>query len=262
MDELEQRLRSALTELAEEVPPSHHAWDEQQRRLALKSRRDRLRPALMAAVAAAVVALIAVPVVIFNTRSAPSLELGAVPLVTSSPGSSPAFPTQSQQTRVGYLPLNGETLTTDPLAIGNHAAGAKDRGQPPYVYTYTIRNSKGQFLCFSVIEYGKEINGPDQAKYGPPSCTPLTRPKNPGNLNWGSREAPFVDDNNGTFVYVMSKPADNLMLRDAASGRYVLAQQKNFGEEFGVFVAYMDSRTSPAAWTARDVNNKILQNGP
>ena len=41
MDELEHKLRSALTEMAEEVPPSHHAWAEQERRLAVVVEFDR-----------------------------------------------------------------------------------------------------------------------------------------------------------------------------------------------------------------------------
>jgi hypothetical protein len=67
MDELERQLRSALTEMAGRVPPSHDAWAEHQRRLARQKSR---RPVLMVAAAAAVVALIAIPVLLLNMRPA------------------------------------------------------------------------------------------------------------------------------------------------------------------------------------------------
>ncbi|MBP2321905.1 hypothetical protein JOF56_002290 [Kibdelosporangium banguiense] len=256
MDELERKLRSALTEMAEGVPPSHNAWTEQERRLALKSRRNRVRPALMAAVAAAVVALVAVPVVIFNVRNAP-VDAGAVPLVTDTPDASPrSRPSSDQGKKVGYRSLGDEQLSTDPMVIGM-LSPAKE---PVAVYAYTVRTAKGlDQLCFAQNREGQEINGSEQAKYGQPQCSPLTRPKT--GFSWGVRQAPGSGNAGATYLYVMSQPAATLMLRDA-NERLIVAQQKSTGAEFTVFVGYMDSKQPPKAWTVRDIDTRVLQNGP
>jgi hypothetical protein len=255
MDELEHKLRSALTEMAEGVPPSHHAWAEQERRLAMKSRRSRVRPALMAAVAAAVVALIAVPVVILNSRNAP-VEMGAEPpLITGDSGPPTTQFPNGQTAKIPYRPTNGETLSAGPMVVGS--AGTRENNV--YVYTYAVLSAKGQSLCFATNADGNEINGPEQVEYGAPSCTPIAKPKS--GFSWGMRQAPVSTNAGGTYVYVMSRPADKLMARDV-NERLIVSQQKALGDEFTLFVTYMDSQPPAKAWTVKDATGADLQHGP
>jgi hypothetical protein len=253
MDELERKLRSALTEMAEEVSPSHHAWAEQERRLALKSRRNRVRPALMAAVAAAVVALIAVPVVVLNSRSAP-VDMGAVPMPPNTGSTDIPLPS-GEENKIPYRTNDGETLTTGPLVVGTRS----EARESVYVYAYTVRSAKGQSLCFATNVEGREINGPEQAQYGGPSCVPIAKPRS--GYSWGMSPAPTTTNIGGTYVYVMSKPASKLLVRDI-SEKLIASQQRSYGEEFTLFVATMDSAQPAKAWTVTDAADKVLQHGP
>lgn len=249
-DELEHKLRSALTEMAEGVPPSHHAWAEQERRLAMKSRRNRVRPALMAAVAAAVVALIAVPVMVLNSRTAP-VDMGAEPLPPST-RSADLLPDGRE--KVAYRAETGETLTSGPMIVG-----VRGTSRPSvYVYAYTVRSPKGPTLCFAANAEGNEINGTEQAEHGAPSCAPIARPRT--GYSWGMREAP-AGNAGDTYVYVMSKPAAGFMVRDV-NGKLIVSEQKASGDEFTMFAAYMESPQQPKAWTVKDAADKVLQNGP
>jgi hypothetical protein len=252
MDELERKLRSALTEMAEEVSPSHHAWAEQERRLALKSRRNRVRPALMAAVATAVVALIAVPVMVLNSRTV-HVDEGAAPMPTETgPSADVTFP--DGQKKIPYRADDGETLTAGPMVVGTKGT----RDQMVNVYAYTIRDPKGQSLCYATNVEGNEINGTQQPEYGAPSCLPISKPRT--GYSWGVSEVP-AGNIGGTYVYVMSKPADRLMLRDV-NERLIVSQTKFSSDDFTVFVAYMDSKQPPKAWTVKDSADVVLQNGP
>jgi hypothetical protein len=251
MDELEHKLRSALTEMAEEVPPSHHAWAEQERRLAMKSRRHRVRPALMAAVAAAVVALIAVPVMVLNSRTAP-VEMGAEQLPSTTGSADVRLPDGRE--KIAYRADAGEPLTSGPMIVG-----VQGTSKPTvYMYAYTVQSPKGQMLCFAANAEGNEINGTEQAEHGAPSCAPIARPRS--GYSWGMREVP-AGNSGDTYVYVMSKPADGFMVRDI-NGRLIVSEQKAYGDEFTMFAAYMESREQPKAWTVKDAADKVLQNGP
>jgi hypothetical protein len=267
MDEPEQRLRSALTEMAEGVPPSHHAWADQQRRLALKSRRHRLRPALVAAVAAAVVALIAVPVAVINnstSRDNTSVEVAAVPMTTTSPGApgSQAHELPRTQT-MRYRAVNGETLATEPLIVDRTGSfGSSSQESYTLKYAYAVRDESGDhLLCSAEGPEGAEINGPEQAKFGSPSCSRLVRPKN-GQVYWGNLKVPASSKNFGaTFVYVASRPADKLMVREV-NDKLTVAQQKSTEGELAIFAVYMETTQTPPRFTVMDADDKVLQNGP
>nr|WP_157527693.1 hypothetical protein [Kibdelosporangium sp. MJ126-NF4]CEL15926.1 hypothetical protein [Kibdelosporangium sp. MJ126-NF4]CTQ93850.1 hypothetical protein [Kibdelosporangium sp. MJ126-NF4] len=261
MDELEQRLRSTLTSMAEEVSPSHRAWDEQQRRLALKSRRHRFRPVVMAAVAAAAAVLIAVPIVVIQRANAP-VEPGALPEASSQP-----MPTTDRQPQlpdgrpaIKYVPRNGETLVTQPTAIDSKQM---DKGKYLATYAYVIETKPAQrLLCVIQAMEGSEINGPDQITFGEADCMPLNQPK-PGRYEWGRRQVPtkFLGNSKGVWLYVMSPPAVKMMLRRAESNELIPATTKEFGQDVVLFGAYMNSTKEPKAFTLYNDKGEPFFNG-
>jgi hypothetical protein len=200
--------------------------------------------------------LIAVPVVILQSRSAP-VEMGSEPpLITASPGPSEETRFSDDGTaKIPYRSQNGETVSAGPMVVGSKGTP----GQPIYVYAYTVRSPKGQSLCFAVNEEGNEINGAEQAAHGTPNCAPIAQPKS--GFSWGMAQAAVSTNAGATYVYVMSKPADKLMLRDV-NDRLIVAQQRATNDEFTMFVAYMDSKQVPKAWTVKDAAGTDLQHGP
>lgn len=205
----------------------------------------------MAAVAAAVVALIAVPVMVLNSRTAP-VEMGAEQLPPVTGSADVQLPDGRQ--KIAYRAEAGETLTSGPMIVGVRGS---DR-PTVYVYAYTVRSTRGQSLCFAANAEGNVINGPEQQEHGSPSCGPIVAPRS--GYSWGSREAP-AGNSGDTYVYVMSKPAAAFMVRDV-NGRLIVSEQKAAGDEFTMFAAYMESPQQPKAWTVKDATDKVLQNGP
>jgi hypothetical protein len=251
MEELERRLRSALTELAEEVPPSHNAWTEHERRLALKSRRARVRPGLMAAVAAAVVALIAVPVMILNLKPS-GTDQAAIPTSESSASSGPRSTSPTRPDR--YTPVDGEQLLTEPTAVG---VVSKGNGTFWDLLVYTVYQDKPKsvMLCSIVLPQGVPIHGIDQAKNGAePICVPLKSPAK--RLLWYQGYLPYGQ---GVYVYVMSPQVQSVLAWNASSG-YAVASPIGVTKDFVVLKATV-GQTPPQQYTARDANKATLENG-
>jgi hypothetical protein len=248
MDELEHKLRSALTEMADEVAPSHHAWAEHQRRISARKSR---RPFLMAAVAAAVVALIAVPVMVLQLRTDTVQTADGPPESSPPPISttlrtapiSPAFRPEGV-----YRPEGGESVLTQPVTVSYDSPQVRTMA-----YT-TLRGSK-QFLCLVKADGQKQdvvIDGP-----GGSVCTTLTPPRS-GKYVWASRLV-NPSEQNGQMLYVASEPTDHILVRktDGTYGKtYRIAQ----GTEFSLFTVYVGT-SPPTAYTARDKANVPLENG-
>lgn len=252
MQELERRLRSALTELAEEVPPSHNAWMEHGRRLALKSRRARVRPALMAAVAAAVVALIAVPVMILNLKPS-GVEPGTIPTSTTSAPISELPRSVADSGSDRYTPVAGEQILTPPYVVTNI-----DKGTGEYWETlmYTAYQDKlnGAALCSITLPQGAKVNGEQQAKLGvKPTCSPLKPPAK--RLLWFQG---FVPNGNGAYVYVMAPQVNSVLVW--SSNGYMLGYRVGLAKDFAIMLVQLGTST-PQKYTARDQNNGTLENG-
>jgi hypothetical protein len=240
MDELEQRLRSVLTEMAEGVSPSRNAWAEHEHRLAVKSRRAKRRPVLMAAAAAAVVALIAVPVLITGMRPDKKPELQQA----DSP-SAPSLPrTAATQNSPVYLPQGGETVLTQPFILVNERVNDVDQ----MTYAYTVRRQGQAMLCFSrrAASDGQLLDGtsPDYDS----QCFAMGAPL-PGKVFWTHR-AVTTSATSGVYVYVASSPTERVMVR-TTEGQFVIASKKQASSEFGVFAAVLGSTRPPAAYTAQ-----------
>lgn len=253
MNELEQRLRSAFAELAEEVPPSRHAWADQERRLALKSVRDRRRPVLMASVAAAVVALIALPVLLLNLRPAALEAAGPSPSTTvqSPPVESR---TQVEDSRPKYQPDPGETVLIDPVLVLGQS-----ENRPESVYAYAItRAGRPQLCTASKVDTGTGkvlLVASDSQR----SCVPLTAPK-AGRVVWLEFQVPTVESY-GTYIYLASHPTSRLLVRKADGGLAV-AEKRGTGPDFDLFTAFLGSNQPPTAYTAKDTANATLEDGP
>ncbi|TCO64743.1 hypothetical protein [Actinocrispum wychmicini] len=253
MDELERRLRSALTDMAGEVPPSHNAWAEQERRLALKSRRTRLRPALLAAVAAAVVALVAIPVIILNSRSSAPVDHAAIPTATppesSESSASPPVKTFPQVNGYSYQSIPGETLLTPPTWLDNLQQGRSIVG-----YVVNRESLGGPAWCYAVVTQGGPVNGPNQQ--GAATCQPI-KPAGKS-LFWSQTQIPDTDTP-GVFVFVTGPQVDNILVRRGEGDGYRQAYTFGRTQDFAVLMVQMASDRLPKAYTARDKDNKPLE---
>jgi hypothetical protein len=253
MDELERRLRSALADMAEEVPSSHHAWAEHQRRVAAKSRRDRRRPVLMAAAAAAVVALIAVPTVILNTRGkAPTQEAGQGPPTASSAPSTET--TKSSRTSVPpepkYVGGPGETVVTEPFVL----TGTSKNNVANNTYVYTVRVNNSVRLCTLTqpVSAGNVVDG---NKVRPEFCATLFPPAQ-GKYFWGN--AIVVPQAPDMYIYVASPPTDKILLKEP-DGSYAAAIGYGHSTELSIFCTAGGIK-KPIAYSALDPAGNALEN--
>jgi hypothetical protein len=256
MDELERRLRSALTEMAEEVSPSRDAWVEQERRLALKSGRARVRPALMAAVAAAVVALIAIPVMVISLRPS-QVEHGSIPGSESSEQpSTPTFPPSASIHAAfsnDYVPIPGEKLLTEPTPVNSTMRQQAGEVTNTVVYTVYRDSVGGPVLCIVSLPDRVKINGQEQAKY-PPLCTPLKAPAK--RLLWYQGAVP---NGSGAYLYVMAPQVDTMLVR--VDNGYRQAYRIAGTDEFALLLVSQGSGGQPKQYTARDKSGHDLENG-
>jgi hypothetical protein len=248
MDELEHKLRSALTEMADEVAPSHHPWAAHQRRISARKSR---KPFLMAAVAAAVVALIAVPVVVLQMRT-DTVQAADIPESSPPPtAGNPRSPTTVAPPEGIYQPQAGETVLTQPVAVLHEGSGGA------YVRTlaYTTERDGKRYLCL-VQAKGQAtvvINGPAAS-----SCSVMNWPR-AGKYVWASR---FVSSSNQSsqMLYVAAEPTDNILVR-RTDGPYASSYRIAQATDFALFAVFLGSNSPPAAYTARDKANVTLENG-
>jgi hypothetical protein len=240
MDELEQQLRSVLTEMAEGVPPSRNAWAEHEHRLAVKSRRAKRRPVLMAAAAAAAVALIAVPMLITGVRPDKKPELQQADS-SSAPSLPRSKPTEASPV---YQPQSGETVLTQPFILVTERVNNVDQ----VTYAYTVRRQGLATLCFSrrPASDGLLLDGssPDYD----PQCFAMGQPL-PGKVFWLHREV-TTPDTAGVYVFVASSPTERVMVRTAEQ-QYIIAGRRQACAEFGVFSVVVGSNQPLVAYTAQ-----------
>ncbi|GAB3913209.1 hypothetical protein GCM10029964_122340 [Kibdelosporangium lantanae] len=261
MDELERRLRSALAEMAEEVPPSHNAWAEQERRLALKSRGTRVRPALLAAVAAAVVALVAIPVTLLSVRSPNPIDHASMPTVGQTSSTTPQAPPSGRTTlgdqnwdEHGYRSIPGEQLVVGPYYVD----GAKGGGSLQVVaYVVARDHNPNLLLCTAVLPQWAEVNGPDQL--GGASCREV--PAQGKKLVRLQELVPDAADK-GVYLFVADPKVSTILLRRGEDDGYREAYQLGHSQAAVVLMAArMDSPVPPKAYSARDANQVNLENG-
>lgn len=215
----------------------------------------------MAAVAAAVVALIVTPIMIFQGNHSPVGPAGSIPEASGQPEVT-APPSSAWKPGVPqYIALEGEILATDPVSTGSvNLSNGRDFVS---TYVYALQMPKGYSqLCQAQVLEGEPINGPQQAKYGAPQCQILAPPVNEKVVSWGSRDVttPGNRPNGSVYAYVMSPPTDRVMVR-LPDNSYAVSASKAVGKQFTLFVVYLNGPIKPIAWSALDANNKQLQNG-
>jgi hypothetical protein len=260
MDELERRLRSALAEMAEEVPPSHNAWAEQERRLALKSHGSRVRPALLAAVAAAVVALVAVPVTLLSIKSPNEVHHASMPTVNpASPSGATGPPTTAKTDQgptlsdYGYRAIPGEQLVVGPSYVTN----AKEGGNLQVVAYLVARDGNPNLLlCTVVLPQGAEVNGPNQR--GNPICGEV--PAESKKLVRFQMRAPNTFDQ-GVYLFVASPKVSTILLRRGEDDRYAEAYQIGQSQTAVLLVGRMGSPLPPKRYSARDKDQQYIEHG-
>jgi hypothetical protein len=263
MDELERRLRSALADMAEEVPPSHNAWAEQERRLALKSHGSRVRPALMAAVAAAVVALVAVPVTLLSLRSPSQVDHASMPTVNPNSPVSPTAPTEPSDANKttfgptwsdhGYREIPGEHLVLKP----SYVTGAKEGGNLHVVaYLVSKDGNPNLLLCTAVLPESAEVNGPDQR--GASFCREV-----PAQSKKLVRFQMLTPDSaeQGLYLFVADPKVSTILLRRGEDDRYTEAYQIGTAQTVVLLMGRMNSPLPPKQYSAKDANQQYIEHG-
>ncbi|ALG14373.1 hypothetical protein AOZ06_52600 [Kibdelosporangium phytohabitans] len=211
----------------------------------------------MAAVAAAAV-LIAVPIMVVQQVNGP-LEPGALPVVS---GVNPPLSTASISSLPGqdveYRPREGETLLTPPAVLSAEQQPGSDKPLMSYAYVVEAQH-RDRRLCFTQAPERAPINGPEQAKYGEPNCVKLNEPKQ-GKFEWGRMQG-ITNTTRAMWVYVMSRPAAEMLLKQPEGTGYTQATSPKIGADLAVFVAYVNAPKPPKQFTVFDAQHQTLQNG-
>jgi hypothetical protein len=241
MTALEDRLRSALADLADEVPASHNAWAEQQRRLAAARRPSRRRPMLAAAAVAVILA-------------------GTVP-ATVVPHSGPARPDGPS----GYAPLpDGPYLAIvdKPWQLAEFSEG----GRRWVAWAFLERHPGGKGwiyrLCVVGVPAGAPVNSPDRhanstgcVPVHPWGTTHLVETRSVlGGPTPGSGPLP------GLLLFVTA-PAVARLDACAADGRPVPVRALGRTEELALFLADYGASYEGFCYTARDAAGVELESG-
>jgi hypothetical protein len=260
MDELERRLRSALAEMAEEVPPSHNAWAEQERRLALKSHGSRVRPALLAVVAAAVVALVAVPVTVLSLRSPNPVDHASMPTVNPTSPASPSAPPGARKTTLGpawsdhgYREIPGEQLVVKP----SYVTSAKEGGNLHVVaYIVAKDGNPNTLLCTAVVPESAEVNGPDQR--GASFCREV-----PAQSKKLVRFQMLTPDSaeQGVYLFVADPKVSTILLRRGEDDKYTEAYQIGQAQTVVLLMGRTNSPLPPKQYSAKDKDQQYIENG-
>lgn len=238
MDELERRLSSILTEMAEEVLPSQNAWAEHERRLAQKSRAARRRPAILAAAAAVAVALILVPFLVTSGRGGdrPQLNVVQPPTVTSKP-------TVQSLDRVPtpvYQPKPDEAVLTQPFDLVDEW----ENGRQVITYVYTVQRPDGRRMVCAAKQpasAGLVVAGTGEV------CSPM-RTEQPGKYVLAEMPVPFTQTP-GWYVYVAARPIDRIIVK-RGEGNLVTANYRAGCAQFTVFSVPLGSQLAPLAYSA------------
>jgi hypothetical protein len=221
MMDLENRLRSTFTEMADEQPPSADPRGDLERRLATRGKGGWRTPALVAA-AAAVVAAVAVPVVVFGGS-------GTVPVGSGTTQS--AEPTSQSQE-----PDDGRQL----LSGGNNDVGTNWN-------VYAIPG--GVEVCFE--SYSSTGESCSQAQFGvpPEGHVVLTFAMEPADGQMASK----------LLLLVTAPEVAELLVRDHAGEQVSVARLASGEGEPTVFAADFVGPVDGFGYTAKDANGTVLE---
>jgi hypothetical protein len=240
MTALEDRLRSALAGLADEVPPSHNPWAEQRRRLAAARRPARRRP-MLAAAAAAVILAATVPATV----------------VPHPERTQPAGPSGAPLPDGPYL-----AIVDKPWQLAEFGEG----GRSWVAWAFLERHPGGRGwiyrLCVVGVPAGAPVDSPDRHANSS-GCVPVhpwgttrlveTRSVLSGRT-LGSGPLP------GLLLFVTA-PAVARLDACAADGRPVPVRALGRTEELALFLADYGASHEGFCYTARDAAGVELESG-
>jgi hypothetical protein len=253
MDELEQRLRSALTELADEVPASKNAWAEHERRLARRAKRARLRPALMAVAAAAAVALIAVPVLLLNSRgNDKELDVATRPPDPSTSDSPRVTSLPKAASQPTYQPGPGESVLMQPVPL----MGEQDGRESRTIYGFAVTKNNQAMLCIGQgpLHSGPSYNQAEDVQQRNCMGIPQARPGKVVALKYNVPSA----NNGGAYLFVSTNETARILVR-RTEGNLVVASKIGDTPAFSVFFTVLGSNKPIVAYTAKDSANQTLE---
>jgi hypothetical protein len=256
MDELERRLRSALTEMADEVPASRDAWGEHERRMARRGRQARRRPFLMAAAAAAVVALILVPVLVLNNRGGDGVTAAKPAETSTTPNTSPSNTTKSPsaglipQSNGVYHPVAGEAVIIQPVVLMGEANHN--------VYGFVLNVNGATMFCTGEGPQITRSTSQAEQEVTKRICAVAKAPK-PGKVFWGKFEVPADSNGLAAYAFLAAKPTHHIVVR-SGNGTYSSASKLGEGPDFDLFfTATFGTGKEITNYTAKDAAGQTLE---
>jgi hypothetical protein len=258
MIELEERLRSALTDLAGELPASSNPMAEQRRRQARRIRPARRRPMLALAAAAGVLAIAVVPAAV--TRDAQPGDG-----VASGPGVQAGQPTAEPR----HLDPSPDgpylTITDGPFPIGEFTEGGRRWSVLAFLERHPVGSSWVHRACVVAVPPGATPNDPNRHP-GSTGCAALS--------DWPADQPPLKVH---TRALLQSDtpgggPLPNLLLFFTVPDVTRLEVQAGYGEparvtelartsDLAMYVADFGTTSAGFGYTARDATGAVIETG-
>jgi hypothetical protein len=246
MNDLEQRLRSALSELADEVPPSRNAHAEHLRRVTVRRRR---RPLLAAAAAAVVFGIAVMPAAI----------------KTPAP-QQPAAPSNTNRPSVSYDPMpDGPfmTVTEGPVVLGKFSENGKEWQALVFLERHPSGTGWANRVCVVGVAPGAAPNDPNrhpnstgcepmhQWPVGQPPHKVETRSVLGGNRIGGG---PF----SSLLLFITAPEVSRLDAREAY-GLSVGVRELGRTDEFVLFLADFGTSYEGFGYTAWNAQGEVVE---
>lgn len=256
MTQLEERLRTALDELAAAVPPSANPAAEHSRRVAAGTHRR--RPLLVAAAAAAVLAAVVVPIALNQWGGAPGGDTTAASpphtaKVSSPVGVDPGLddPYQSQV---------GESMPLSEFTEGGRSWTAS-----VFLERTVVSGDWGYRLCVVAVPTGEPVNSPtrhpNSAGCTPTSTWPTGQPPTKvetrtvlGGQTLNSGPLP------GLMLFVTAPEVSQLDVQ-AGDGHPVAVKTLLRFPELALFLADFGGSSEGFGYTAKDSAGNVVQTG-
>lgn len=252
MIELEERLRSALAGLAEELPPSPDPLVEQRRRQVRRRRPAARRPMLAAAAAAVVAAIGVIPAAITHD---------ALPGGGTSAGQ---FAPPSTEPRRGDPSPDGpyQAISDGPYPIGEFTEGDRTWSVLTFLERYPVGSGWAHRACAVAVTPGATPNDPNRhpASAGCTAWADWPTPNLVHTMAALRGQAPGGGPLANRLLFLAAPEVARLEVREAY-GQPVRVTELARQPDLALYVAEFPASSAGFGYTARDASGAVLESG-